>query len=187
MKTILAIALVLVTLPAFAKDKPTYTLTGTMSFVAFHSDSSASMTVNGKTYNAYCSTEGTNISCTDQGGVFEATLADGTLVQIHHPEWDYSTSKGNPLLSVKGSFSYRLVNHGKKPYLCVPDERGKEACYFIDRDYDARMKALHAEFAEREKKDREWCAAPLTDEEKQKGYTEKPEWCKKSTQATQTH
>lgn len=180
--TLLALILALFcSLTAFAKDKKVYDLTGTVSFESFHSDSSASMTVNGQTYNAYCSTEGSNISCSDTGGVFEATLADGTLVQVSLPDMVYSTSSGNPVLDAKDSktFHYRLADHRKKSFFCVPDSKSKEACYAIDRDYDAQMKKLHEEFAAKEKSDRLWCAAPLTDEEKQQGHTNKPAWCDK--------
>jgi hypothetical protein len=153
---LISLTLALASIPAFAKTDapPTYPLTGTVAISVFHSDSSASITVNGQTTSAYCSTEGTNISCTDTAGVFEVKLSDGrTLVLgdeaflVMHGQlgWKtvYSPLAHSLIDSGKKSdtFQYRLASFKimgtKDDYLCVPfsteDKKGKptpgEACY----------------------------------------------------------
>ena len=83
MKTFITLAaftilMLLVSAVAHCKDKklapPVYDLTGAVSFVSFHADSEAHVTVNGETHSAYCNTSGTSVDCSDRGGTFVITF-----------------------------------------------------------------------------------------------------------------
>lgn len=68
-------------------------------------------------------------------------------------------------------FHYKVTRNGE-----VELRNGFVAKFLVVLDgqkHDLRTKP----FAEQERKDREWCAAPLTDEERAQGHASKPAWC----------
>jgi hypothetical protein len=91
MKTLIAIALMLVSMTAFAKTKkkeaptpaPIYDHIGKVWFWtdsgATHYDSSATVSVKGESHSAFCNTSGTSVNCTDTPGLTLTfvTLDDG--------------------------------------------------------------------------------------------------------------
>ena len=112
-------------LSAYAKDKklapPVYDLTASVSFVSFHADSEAHVTVNGETHSAYCNTSGTSVDCTDLAGTFVITFQNGnTTVYAGGLITDYahsnclSISACDPLSQVlaqaPATFHYRTVD-----------------------------------------------------------------------------
>ena len=147
MKSILT-AVLMLTLAGFAsaKQKHVYNLTGTVAFESFHSNSEAHITVGGTTYDTYCTSDATSVSCTDSPGIFVATLADGTRTVVNTPYIEpcvfgfcghFGGSTDDPVLNSKSkTFQYRLATHytmsGKNtPFFCVMGKDGKEACYEI--------------------------------------------------------
>lgn len=132
-------AVLFLSMTAFGKDKhpeaPVYDHTATVSYVSFHYDSSASITVNGETTSAYCSTSGTSVDCSDRGGAFVITADDGrTLSAVSLADENFSTIDGkrfgpldfvahDPLSAVEtkvgASFQFRLETVTKAPKLSV--------------------------------------------------------------------
>ena len=138
MKRIASLTLLIVALTglAFAKQKPTYDLTGTVAYESFNSDSEAHVVVNGEHFDAYCSETGNSVDCTDTPGIVIATLADGSKTVVGLPNLMWSRSNDNPVNHSK-TFQYRLKTFGilgpKVPTFCVMGSDSKEACYDIQR------------------------------------------------------
>ena len=77
-------ALLLSAAPVIAnkKEPPVYDQTGIISLDLPNYDSTADVTVNGKTYFAGCYVYENSVSCSDYTGVFLAKLADGRVMVL---------------------------------------------------------------------------------------------------------
>jgi hypothetical protein len=156
LQRLITVAMLAIATPVFASWKPAaYDLTGTISFESQHADAESHITVDGKTYDSYCSFEGTSANCTDTGGVFVVTFANGNSMAFYsssndspysHCDWGKTTCE--PLLALMSDgkrgphkFQYRTVKTVKegRPMFCVgfdiKDKHGKpkpqERCYGI--------------------------------------------------------
>jgi hypothetical protein len=153
MKTLIAALLLSLPLVAQAKknDPPVYNLTGTVTQWLATYDTTASVTVNGKTSFAGCNTSDTNIDCSDVTGGYTVKLADGhTYVLSRLPSAfrvglyggeDWYNVAPPSLMVDKLSFQYRLVTlTGKNDimagsYFCVASptvlkfKQHEEICY----------------------------------------------------------
>jgi hypothetical protein len=147
-RLILTAVLVLVSLPAFAKNK-VYDLTGTVSFSSFNSNAEAHVDLgNGETADAYCNVDEHSVDCRSHGGVFYLTLADGKRYTFFLIVGFPSQCCGDPVGEAEharqmgkgdGSFKYSLNHYhalgAKQDAICVPyiNDKGKEqeACYDI--------------------------------------------------------
>src|SRR5215831_15149705 len=147
MKKVIALALALLSIPAFAKTK-TYDQAGKVTFESYGSNAEAHTSANGQPVDVYCNVDEHSADCRDHAGVFYVTLADGRKATFF---LDLSMYKGtgNPLLDAvhthavgkgDGSFQYREQSlrglDGKETGICVPSDTAKspwghEACYFI--------------------------------------------------------
>jgi hypothetical protein len=149
----LSLAAAMLVSPAFAKEQqPVYDLTGEISYQPFHPDTEAHATVDGRTYNAYCSANGNSEACTDTAGAFIVTFAHGSWTTLNAVDlgWDWTHSNmADPLLSritandnKPTKFQYRIMGVKTKgqvvPLFCVggSEKQGKakpqEGCFLID-------------------------------------------------------
>ena len=156
-RMMIAVLMLTLVTPAFAKKEPkVYDLVGAISFHSFHSDSDAHVTVGGTTYDSYCNTSDTSVSCSDSGGAFIVTFANGNTtvlvpnaLDMEHSVCDHSLTLCDPLMTLlkpgvtSAKFHYRTANFktvlGPSPFFCVgftvQDKHGKdkdqERCYEI--------------------------------------------------------
>lgn len=139
----IAVAILIVSSLAGAKDKPTYLLTGEVFFAASDSVMVSGTLANGKMVQWACNAYTNRIACTaGPGGVFLVQLADGWVADsspIDAMKWAGSNAidpvKLHTAPGMDKHFSYREKpvtgsGWGKTTKLfCVATDSGKEACY----------------------------------------------------------
>ena len=102
-----------------------YERQGTMTFRPSASDAEAHITVNGQTFDSYCKTTDSSISCTDSAGAFYLTFANGNKTTYIGGmlSREHSCASCNPLSEVmlklmtakEQKFMYRVAAFQENP------------------------------------------------------------------------
>jgi hypothetical protein len=103
----------------------------TASFLSYHSDSSASVTVDGHTSSIYCTETGTHIDCSDKGGYFIFHVTGAGLDFSFQNEGMSSNVLSAAFLRVESDvlskkvimFQYRLVTAQQEINIIVANQR----------------------------------------------------------------
>ena len=126
-------------------DSSAYAFTGKLEFRATKSDSEAHVTINGTTYDSYCSFSSSRAYCTDSPGFFFVTFQNGKTMPLTKPDLRYTTVETAifSTLDKPQTFKYRLAvfpdyripaGQGPAPFFCISTGHSEEVCFPIYSD-----------------------------------------------------